>query len=106
MSIVWSRVARVLTKARNHRYLLGSAGTLIFDLIIMIQSFVYRSQAPIDEESVIRSPRHTTHHLARSRSRSHMDPSSSEAEPLIRQRSLSTDSLVKGALQYTNGSSS
>ena len=33
----------------SNRYLLGSGGTLVFDLTIMIQSLVYGSAPPIDE---------------------------------------------------------
>lgn len=35
------------------RYLLGSGGTLLFDLTIMIQSLIYGSSPPVDESSPI-----------------------------------------------------
>lgn len=40
-------------RADEVRYLLGSGGTLLFDLTIMIQSWIYGSSPPIDESSPI-----------------------------------------------------
>lgn len=39
------------------RYLLGSGGTLLFDMTIMIQSYMYGSSPPVDETPTISTRR-------------------------------------------------
>ena len=65
-------------------YLLGSGGTLIFDLTIMVQSIIYGSAPPIDErdqEDYIEPPHH--HHRSRSSRRHSKRITDEESRPLI-----------------------
>jgi hypothetical protein len=83
------------------RYLLGSGGTLLFDMTIMIQSYMYGSSPPIDEISTIttrrkRRKRPTTEDgLTTSHSHSAMNGWKQERQPLLqsreRDRSLSPE---------------
>jgi len=81
-------------------YLLGSGGTLIFDLAIMIQSYLYRNSPPVGEEETIVDP-HTHRHRSLSRPRSRKHVNGPEEEPLISQSSMSTDSAVLSSMRYT-----
>jgi hypothetical protein len=66
------------------RYLLGSGGTLVFDLTIMIQSLIYGSAPPIDErdqEDYIEPQPH--HHRSRSSRRHSKRITDEESRPLI-----------------------
>lgn len=67
------------------RYLLGSGGTLVFDLTIMIQSLIYGSAPPIDErdqEDYIEPQQHH-HHRSRSSRRHSKRITDEESRPLI-----------------------
>ncbi|ORY27203.1 PQ loop repeat-domain-containing protein [Naematelia encephala] len=89
-------------------YLLGSGGTLIFDLTIMMQSFIYGSSPPIPSTPLDRPSR--KHYGVSRRRYRHLEDgrgisASSERQPLLsghiitsaRQRSLSPDvSLIRG----------
>lgn len=73
-----------LTPTHTRRYLLGSGGTLVFDLTIMIQSFVYGSAPPIDErdqEDYIEPHHH--HHRSQSSRRHSKRIVDEESRPLI-----------------------
>jgi hypothetical protein len=67
-------------------YLLGSGGTLVFDLTIMIQSLVYGSAPPIDErdqEDYIEPQQQHHHHRSRSSRRHSKRITDEESRPLI-----------------------
>jgi hypothetical protein len=59
---------KMLTLPVNHRYLLGSGGTLVFDLTIMCQAMHYGSAKPL-EPPIHHDSHHRTHDHHRSRSR-------------------------------------
>lgn len=66
-------------------YLLGSGGTLVFDLTIMIQSLIYGSAPPLDErdqEDYIEPQQHH-HHRSRSSRRHSKRITDEESRPLI-----------------------
>jgi hypothetical protein len=67
-------------------YLLGSGGTLVFDLTIMIQSLIYGSAPPIDErdqEDYIEPQQQHHHHRSRSSRRHSKRITDEESRPLI-----------------------
>lgn len=101
-----------LLRSRSyHRYLLGSGGTTIFDLIIMIQSYAYQDLSPrfSDTESHIdhhhsHSHSHHQHHnnphrASRSASTRRKDLSwlDEESRPLVIDRSVSQQSPLLSA---------
>jgi hypothetical protein len=68
----------------DNSYLLGSGGTLVFDLTIMIQSLIYGSAPPIDErdqEDYIEPQPH--HHRSRSSRQHSKRITDEESRPLI-----------------------
>lgn len=62
-------------------YLLGSAGTLVFDLTIMIQSLVYGKNRP--KEPHVRPPRRSRTYASFGRSRSRHPEDGGERRPLL-----------------------
>lgn len=79
-------VAPVAPAERTHYlfralpYLLGSAGTLVFDLTIMVQSLVYGKNRP--KEQHVRPPRRSRTYASFGRSRSR-HPEDGERRPLL-----------------------